>query len=222
VVEVNPETGASTVKEIEALGGRALAIQCDIRRRPAVNAAIAATVGAFGTVDILVNNAQGVRVPEAEGVSIEDTTDEHIAESWEPGFMGTFYFMQGCFPYMREHGGKIINVGSAAGVTGKHGMVAYAATKEAVRALTRVAAHDWGKYGISVNIFCPLALTPSVQEGAIGKSPQRLRYILENVPLGRIGDPERDIGRAVLAMVSSDFDYVTGQTIMLDGGANIL
>src|SRR5215467_3268583 len=103
VVDVNPDTAASTSKEIEVRGGRAVAIRCDVGIRAQADAAIAATAKAFGRLDILVNDAQRI-IGE---INLEDMTDEVVQQSFQSGFMGTFYFMQGCFAHMRGRGGKI-------------------------------------------------------------------------------------------------------------------
>lgn len=217
VVELNADSAARTVSEIEGFGGRALALACDVRRRDAVNLAVQAAVDEFGAVDILVNNAHVVR----PGVSFEDTTDDDMALSMESGFMGTFYFMQACFPHFRDRGGKIINLGSGAGLDGMAGFTAYAAAKEAIRAVTRVAAHEWGKYGINVNAICPFANSPGVKMWA-EHFPEEYQATLQSVPLGRIGDCELDIGRAVAFLAGPDSDYITGMTIMVDGGQTVL
>jgi NAD(P)-dependent dehydrogenase (short-subunit alcohol dehydrogenase family) len=217
VVDVNPDTAASTEKEIETRGGRAVAIRCDVGIRAQADAAIAATANAFGTIDILVNDAQRI-IGE---INLEDMTDEVVQQSLQSGFMGTFYFMQGCFPYMRANGGKIVNVGSAAGTEGMARWGAYSATKEAIRAITRVAAKEWGKYNINVNAICPASMTPAIERW-MKTAPDTFKASLAHMPLGRYGDPENDIAPVVLALVSSDFNYVTGQTIMVDGGAAVL
>jgi 2-hydroxycyclohexanecarboxyl-CoA dehydrogenase len=217
VVDVNPDTAASTAREIESRGGRAIAVRCDVGIRAEADAAIAATVKAFGTVDILVNDAQRI-IGE---INVEDLTDDVVHQSMQSGFMGTFYFMQGCFPYMRKGGGKIVNVGSAAGTDGLVRWGAYAATKEAIRAITRVAAKEWGKYNINVNAICPASMTPAIQSW-MKTNPEGFKGALAHVPMGRFGDPENDIAPAVLAMVSPDFNFVTGQTVMVDGGASML
>ena len=206
-----------TADEIKALGGRALPVVCDVGRREQVNAAVAATVKEFGAIDILVNSAQAKR----DNVAFEDTTDEDMALALESGLLGTFYFMQACFPYLKQRGGKIINLGSAAGTEGAAGWTAYAATKEGIRAITRVAAREWGKYNINVNAICPLANSPNMQAWA-ETSPDMLNIMLMMVPLGRVGDCEQDIGPAVVFLASSDSDYITGHTMMVDGGQTIL
>jgi NAD(P)-dependent dehydrogenase (short-subunit alcohol dehydrogenase family) len=185
VVDVNPDTAASTEKEIETRGGRAVAIRCDVGIRAQADAAIAATAKAFGTIDILVNDAQRI-IGE---INLEDMTDEVVQQSFQSGFMGTFYFMQGCFPYMRANGGKIVNVGSAAGTEGMARWGAYSATKEAIRAITRVAAKEWGKYNINVNAICPASMTPTI-ESWMKTAPDTFKASLAHMPLGRYGDRE--------------------------------
>jgi NAD(P)-dependent dehydrogenase (short-subunit alcohol dehydrogenase family) len=217
IVDINPDTAASTAKEIEMRGGSAVAIRCDVGIRAQADAAIAAAAKAFGRLDILVNDAQRI-IGE---INLEDMTDEVIQQSFQSGFLGTFYFMQGCFPYMRANGGKIVNVGSAAGTEGMARWGAYSATKEAIRAITRVAAKEWGKYNINVNAICPASMTPAI-ESWMKVDPDTFKASLARMPLGRYGDPEKDIAPVVLALVSSDFNYVTGQTIMVDGGAAVL
>lgn len=214
VTEMNPDTCLKTTNEIKAAGNRALSITCDVRRRKQVQAAVAATVKEFGTVHILVNNAQAMR----NQVLLEDTTDEDMALALESGLLGTFYFMQTCLPYFKEHGGKVINLASAAGLNGSAGWTAYAAAKEGIRALTKVAAHEWGQYKINVNVICPLAHSPNWDK--VGQSA--LQLTLGTVPLRRLGDSEVDIGPAVVFLASSDSDYITGHTMMVDGGQTIL
>ena len=217
IAELSPDTCQRTADEIKAFGGRSLAVTTDVRRREEVKGAVAAAVKEFGTVDILVNNAQAMR----NQVLFEDTTDDDMALALESGFLATFYFMQACFPYLKEHGGKIINLASAAGLSGHPGWTAYAAAKEGIRALTKVAAHEWGQYGINVNVICPMASTPQFQ--AWGEAEPELRdMVIASIPLARMGDCEMDIGRAVAFLASSDADYITGLTMMVDGGQNIL
>jgi len=202
-----------TVEEIEALGATANALACDTSRRDQVNAVVAATVEEFGTIDILVNNAQVART----GVPFEEVSDDDMDMALGSGFFGTFYFMQACFPHLKEAGGKVINLGSASGMTGQAGFASYAAAKEGIRALTRVAAHEWARYGINVNVICPFANSPGVEK-LTEDAPDFAQQILSQVPIGRIGDCEADIGRVAVFLASTDADYITGQTINVDGG----
>lgn len=217
VAELIAENGIRTAKEIKALGGKALAVTCDVSHRAQVKAVVAAAVKEFGTVHILVNVAQGYR----GDVLMEDTTDDDMSLALGSGLMGTFYFMQECFPYMKKHGGKIINFGSAAGLEGHVGWTGYAASKEGIRALTRVACHEWGQYKINVNAICPLAGSPRFLDWGQAH-PGMLDLIAGLTPLRRLGDCEKDIGRAVVFLASPDSDYITGQTLMVDGGQAML
>jgi len=213
----NTEEVVATGNEIKSLGGRTLALPCDVSQRQQVDAVVAATVKEFGTVDILVNTAQAARI----GVAFEETSDDDMALALGSGFYGTYYFMQACFPYLKRHGGKIINFGSRSGLEGQANNLAYSATKEAIRALTRVAAHEWGKYRINVNAICPFANSPGAQSAAKAL-PDVFRALVAQVPMGRIGDCEKDIGPVAVFLVSSDSDYITGMTIMADGGLYVL
>jgi len=217
VVDMNSDNCVRTAEEIGAHGVRTLSAPCNVSRREEVKAVVTACVANFGTVDILVNAAQSMR----EDVRFEDTTDEDMALALGSGLMGTLYFMQGCFPYMKERGGKIINFASAAGLEGHAGWTAYAASKEAIRAITRVACHEWGIYKINVNVVCPLAASPNML--AWGEAnPGMLDLIAAMAPLKRLGDCENDIGHAVVFLASADSDYITGQTLMVDGGQAML
>jgi NAD(P)-dependent dehydrogenase (short-subunit alcohol dehydrogenase family) len=217
VAEIDPESGKRTVGEIEALGGRALLAQTDVCRREDVNAAVESARDAFGTVDILVNNAQIQR----QQVAFEDTSDDDMEVVLASGIHATFYFMQACLPLMRESGGKVINVASAAGLLGHPGWTSYAVAKEGIRALTKVAAREWGPHKINVNAICPAADTPSFRIWR-DNHPNLAADLVASIPLGHMGDPEADIGRAVVFLASSDSDFITGMTMMVDGGQTIL
>ncbi|MAG29446.1 MAG: hypothetical protein CL908_00975 [Deltaproteobacteria bacterium] len=217
IAEIDPGSGQSVVQEIESAGGRAMATVTDVRSREQAGAAVSAAVEAFGTVDVLVNNAQLQR----QQLSFEDTTDDDMEVVLTSGIHATFYFMQACLPHLRRRGGKVINVASAAGLLGYPGWTSYAVAKEGIRALTKVAAREWGTYKINVNAICPAAETPSF--GAWRDNhPDLAKDMLASIPLGHLGDPEVDIGRAVVFLASSDSDFVTGLTMMVDGGQTIL
>lgn len=207
------DTVAATADDIRKSGGRALALVCDGSKREEVNAAVAAAVKEFGTIDICVNNAQARQLH----LLVEDVTDEDLELSLGSGLYATLYFMQAVFPYMKERGGKIINVGTACGPLGMAGMAALVANKDAIRALTRVAANEWGKYRINCNSFCPGSRSPGYDEWE-RDFPEQARALLAQIPMGRVGDPEQDIAPAVLFLASSKSDYITGQTLMIDGG----
>lgn len=217
VVDIDRDACVRTAEEVEGHGVRTLPVSCNVSLREEVKAAVTACVTSFGTVDILVNAAQSMR----QDVLLQDTTDEDMALALGSGLMGTLYFMQECFPYMKERGGKIINFASAAGLEGHVGWTAYAASKEAIRAIARVACHEWGIHKINTNVICPLAASPNMLSWGEA-NPGMLDLIAAMTPLRRLGDCENDIGRAVVFLASSDSDYITGQTLMVDGGQAML
>lgn len=212
VLELDPETGARTAGEIEALGGRALARVCDVRSASDCEAGVTAVVEAFGGVDVLVNNAQQVR----PYIPFVDLTDDDMLATWESGTLATFRMMRLCHPLMQARGGGcIVNLGSGAGTEGLPGFAAYAAAKEGIRGLTKVGAREWGSDGIRVNTICPYA--GSEFWDTLPDETKRRR--LRGVPLGRMGDCEQDIGGVAVFLAGDAGSYVTGQTIMVDGGA---
>jgi len=208
---------AEVAAEIEAKGGAALALACDVNLRAQVDDVIAATVARFGPPDVLVNNAQG----GGQGTgSLAAATDEQFLAAFRGGALSTLYGMQACLPHMRDRGGTIVNMGSSTGVLGDPGFAPYGTAKEAVRALTKHAAREWGRYGITVNVICPAARSESAKAFE-DKHPERWRAVLREIPLGRMGEPDDDIGPSVVAL-ATDLHYLTGATLMLDGGRCIL
>jgi 2-hydroxycyclohexanecarboxyl-CoA dehydrogenase len=194
-----------------------MAIRCDVADRPDVDAMVSATVERFGRLDIVVNNAQAY----APNRPLTEVTPDDVAICWSSGPLASLQCMQAAFPHMRERGGSIVNFGSATGVEGAEYFGAYAMAKEGIRGVTRVAAREWGRFGIRVNVLCPFGESPSTEDFN-EQHPRAAEAILRRTPLGRIGEAENDIGRAVAALVSDDFSYLTGATLMLDGGLTML
>ena len=184
-----------------------------MRQRASAEQNVAATVKHFGRLDVLVNNAQS-SVP---GTPLEAIDDATIAMTLESGLLGTLYHMQAAFSRMKEHGGSIINFGSRTGTAGEAGFGIYAATKEGIRGLSRVAAREWGPHGIRVNVICPAAMSEA-SEKYLAEHPEKMEYYVSMIPLRRLGDPEKDIGPIVAFLASDESRYVTGQTINAEGG----
>jgi NAD(P)-dependent dehydrogenase (short-subunit alcohol dehydrogenase family) len=215
----------AVVGELQALGGRALGVPCDVGRKEQVDAVTAAAVAQFGAIDILVNVAQGFGTreeptPFPQPRALEAVSDAEWDFTLSTGLMGTLWCMRAVFPYMKDRGGKIINFGSLAGQRGSAGTAAYNVTKEAIRALTRTAAREWGRYRINVNVINPAARSRALDEYQ-QKNPPKTDPAAQ-VPLGRLGDALADIAPAALFLASSDSDYITGMTLMVDGGLLIL
>jgi NAD(P)-dependent dehydrogenase (short-subunit alcohol dehydrogenase family) len=216
VVSRTASTVDEVVETIRAAGGRAIGIPCDVMVAEQVLAAVRQTSEAFGTIDILVNNAHETR---NINVSFLETGDEMLMTHMNSGFLSTVRFMRACFPYLKDRRGKVINLGSVTGVIGAKNMLAYGAAKEAIRQATRVAAREWGKFGINVNAICPAAETDGLAE-AIKNQPGTEAFI-KAIPLRRAGRLESDIAPIFLFLASAASDYLTGQTLMADGGASI-
>jgi NAD(P)-dependent dehydrogenase (short-subunit alcohol dehydrogenase family) len=207
-------TKLDTVREeIEARGGRACTFAGDVKQLADIDRCVATAVEQFGTVDILVNNAQEVALGH-----LLELDDDAVNAGWESGPLATLRFMRACHPYLKN-GGAIVNMASRAGVRPdpvRRG--AYAAVKEAIRAFTRAAAMEWGADGIRVNAVLPYAMSPALERLAV-EHPDEFEVRQNESPLGRIGDSERDIGRAVVFLVGPDAAYITGGSIPVDGGS---
>jgi NAD(P)-dependent dehydrogenase (short-subunit alcohol dehydrogenase family) len=204
----------SVAAEIAAFGGTALALACDVTERQQIDATVAATAERFGGLDALINNAQS-----SVQRLLTDTSDEDVDLCWRSGPMATLYAMQAALPLLRARGGgTIVNFGSSTAIEGNATFGAYAMAKEAIRGLSRVAAREWGRYGIRVNVVVPTALSPGAVEFRDAE-PEKFRKQEARFALRRMGDPETDIGRAIVALVSDDLAYLTGDTLMLTGGA---
>jgi len=215
VAEWKEHRAERTVEELTALEVPALSAVCDISDKAQVDAMVARTVEHFGRVDALVNNAQTFR-PQAPLASV---AEEDVDVFYDSGVKGTLWAMQAVFPRMQAAGwGRIVNFASAAGVTGMPGYGAYNASKEAIRALTRTAAREWGRDGIVVNCICPGAASKRGQEAA-ARDTDAHREFMRDHPIGRQGDPEDDIAPVILFLCSDACRYLTGQTLMVDGGA---
>ncbi|MCB4858794.1 SDR family oxidoreductase [Sphingobium sp. PNB] len=212
-----PDKLEAAVAGLKAEGGEAAWIAGTAGVRADAEAAVARAVHLFGGLDILVNNAQTSK----PGTMFEDTDDALFALTIESGLYGTFQHMQAAVPHMKEKGGSIINFGSYEGIHGGVGFAAYAATKEAIRGLSRTAARELGKYKVRVNVICPAALSP-IAEQWVKDFPEEAEKVMKLVALGYLGDCAEDIGPAVLFLGSEDSRYVTGQTINVDGGQMML
>lgn len=217
VAELREERGLETVDLIEARGARAVFVQSNVGLAEQARAAVDRTVAEFGRIDILVNNAQGFnRLGRAE-----ERTDRMWEKSINTGVYGTMWTMNAAFPHMKaQGGGRIINFGSIVGTQGDRYLIEYSAAKEAIRGLSRSAANEWGEHNILVNVICPIARTEA-WDGRIALDPKFADSVLADTPLGRLGDPERDIGGAALFLASDDSCWVTGNTLFVDGGAHL-
>ena len=180
----------------------------------AVKATVKKTIETFGRIDVLINNAQASK----SGVLLENHTKEDFDLAIYSGLYATFFFMRECFPSLKETKGAVINFASGAGLFGRVAQSSYAAAKEGIRGLSRVAATEWAPYGVNVNIVCPLAMTSELEHFK-ANYPDAYNATLKGVPMGRFGDPEKDIGRVCVFLGSEDAKYMSGETLTLQGGS---
>ncbi|WP_210643716.1 MULTISPECIES: SDR family oxidoreductase [unclassified Pseudomonas] len=209
VLSLTPANVNSVVADIEAAGGTALGVVCDIGNADQIEAAVNEVVAAFGGIDILINNAFD---PTAPFSSIIDLSVEQLQRNFEMGPIAYLRTMQACYPYLKASTeGRVINFGSMAGVIGLNGYGPYNMAKEAVRALTRTAAREWAADKITVNNLLPLAHT----WGDTVDVPAPTNA------LARFGSPEEDVAPVVLFLASKDAQFLTGYSLTPDGGAII-
>ena len=181
-----------------------------------VKSVIDATMQKFGRIDVLINIAQA----SASGVTIDQHTTEQFNLAMYSGLYATFYYMKACYPYLKETKGSIINFASGAGLFGNYGQCSYAAAKEGIRGLSRVAATEWAKDGINTNVICPLAWTAQL-ENFQKAYPQAFEANVKMPPAGHFGDSELEIGRVCVQLAHPDFKYLNGETLTLEGGMGL-
>lgn len=205
------------VGKIEAAGGTAIALDALAGEKEQSQKTVELALSKWGRVDVLVNNAHTF----TDYLPLEDPKmEENCMIDFQSAFFGSLQLMQLCFPIMvGQGGGSMINMGSSFGIRCEPGFLAYAASKEAIRALTKTAAREWGKHRIRVNTILPSALSPK----AIWYLEESKTYDLElsKIAMGRFGAPE-DIVPTAIYLASDESGFVTGQTIGVEGGATML
>ena len=214
ITDIRQEALDQTSLEFDRIpGAKHVAIVADGTNDEDVERAVQKTAEAFERIDVLINNAQTA----VTGINIEDQSVDDVMSGIDSGFLASFRYMKACFPYLKESQGSVINFASQAGLLGNVGMVGYNAAKEANRALTRTAAREWAQYNITVNCIIPGMLTEGSKE-FFDANPEHYKHSLANIPLGRLGDPERDAGALAVFLVSEGGHYLTGDTFNIDGG----
>jgi NAD(P)-dependent dehydrogenase (short-subunit alcohol dehydrogenase family) len=198
--------------EIESIGRKCLALPCDVRDQSSIEQMVASALEGMEAIDILVNNAGcNVRKP-----AIEVTWDD-----WnlilDTNLRGTFFVSQAVARSMiPRRSGRIVNIGSVTSVNGYAGLGPYGASRGGVKQLTMSLADDWGRYGITVNCLAPGWFKTS-QNAVMYEDPEWVAYLADRIPMKRPGQPD-DLRGAIVFLASDASAYVTGQTLLVDGG----
>ena len=213
------EKGEAVAGKLRALGAEAHFIRADLSQQNHAISLVQETADHFGRLDILINNAQAVPdlIP-----SIAQRSAEYVDLALRSGLYGSMWTSQAALPFFRAVGaGRIINFASINGVYGSKYGAAYNAAKEAVRGLTRTLANEWGQYNVTVNVVLPSGVSPSY-EAFYRDDPKKADAVARLNPMRRHGRAEHDIGSAVLGLVCDYARYITGQSLFIDGGANLV
>lgn len=215
IAEKRAEEGAAVAREIEAKGGGAHFAPCDVTRREAVDAAVAAALDRFGRLDAVVHNATSDLSPMPDDLATVDPgqLEDHMGVA----LRGALHCAQAAFEALREARGQLVVLTSPAGMEGAATLPLYSAVKGGQRGFVKSLAREWGREGVRVNAISPLAATPAMVR-AFDEDPALRRQIEALGALGRIGDPEQDVGAVVTLLLSDRTGYVTGQTWVVDGG----
>jgi NAD(P)-dependent dehydrogenase (short-subunit alcohol dehydrogenase family) len=216
----NVEVGTAAAQEInrDYPQGRAVFLQTDVADLEQFGQNLEHAAAQYGDIDILVNNATP---SDGQPARLEDTDFMRIEQQTRVNYYAALRGMQTVFPAMKAKGsGRIINLCSLNGVNAHRFSVGYNSSKEALRALTRTAAAEWGRYGVTCNVICPAAVTEH-WENYVEMAPEFAQSILDMNPMGRLGDSELDIGPLAVFLASDAARYITGNTIHADGGAHI-
>lgn len=202
----------NVVGEIKKFGVRALAFAADVTKIDDINALLTAAINHFGRIDILVNNAGTAVTKKAEYLTEEDW--DRVLNT---NLKGVFFCTQAIGRHMIENkSGKIVNIASMLGIVGDKQVLPYCVAKGGVIQMTRALALEWARYNINVNALCPGYVMTQINEAEF-KNEKIMSHVLGNIPLSRLGSIG-DMARAAVFLASPASDYMTGQTLVIDGG----
>lgn len=215
VVASRSESGCAVVGEITRRRQRATWARCDVTAVEQVADAVGIALGTTGRLDAVVHNATSNSSSRPH--RLEEAGRSLFDDHYEVSIGGAQHCAAAAFDALRRHGGTFLVMTSPAGIEGSATLPLYATMKGALRGFAKSLAREWASHGITVNVVSPLAYSPALS-AAIEAEPAMEQRLSRRVPLGRIGDPERDIGSAVAFLVGPAARYITGQTLGVDGG----
>ena len=216
VADIN-ETGAKAIAA--ALGANAIAVRCDVTKRADIDALVKATVAAFGTLDIVVNNA-GWTHKNQPLLDVDEATFDKV---YDINVKSIFHMVHAVVPMMRkQRSGVILNIGSTAGIRPRPGLTWYNSSKGAVNLMSKSLAVELGPDNIRVNAICPVMGATGLLESFMGMpdTPENRQKFVATIPLGRLSDP-KDIARAAVYLASDDAAFITGVEFPVDGGRTV-
>ena len=218
IAEIDAAAGARAADAVRAeFGVEARFVPTDVTDRDQIEAAVAVGPAELGRLDILVNNAWG----GGRMARLEHKSDAEIEHGLAMALWPGFWSMRAAFPHLKANRvGRIVNLCSLNGVNAHQFTAEYNTGKEALRALTRTAAREWARHGITANVICPAAATAAFRAVA-ASNPEIGEAAAAANPMGRMGDPEFDVGTVAAFLASDDARYLTGNTLFVDGGAHI-
>ena len=218
ILERDQTSGDETRDELKSMGAGALSIAADVSEPTEIADAFEKVHRAFGRLDILVNNAGISRV----GPETQDVTDEDWLDSIAVMQSGVLWGMRAAAKLMiPQRAGSIVNISSIRGFSPRPGRMTYSPAKAAVVMMTKIAAGEWGKYGLRVNAIAPGFIKTAMHDTDVARGTFDEASLLSSIPLGRLGTPE-DVGRLVTFLCSDTAAYITGACLVIDGGLSTI
>ena len=207
---------SAVASEVRKAGGRSRFVACDVADASSVERAIDRVIQGDGRLDAVVHNATSGLSPKP--VQLAEVPAAELRDHMAVSVRGTWLLARAAYPHLKASGGSLLLLTSEAGFEGKARLSPYAGVKAMQRGMARALAREWGPEGIRVNCIAPLADSPAMQR-AFANDPEMSARVLGRNPLGRLGDPVEEIGAAARFLLSDDARYITGHTLMVDGGS---